>query len=87
MTRSSDASDLTDAQWSLIQPLIPRPSRGGRPRSLDMRQVVNAILYLQHSGCGWHNLPDRFPNASSVRTYYDRWQKDGTWERVRAVLR
>jgi putative transposase len=52
MTRTSDASDLTDAQWSLIQPLIPRPLPGGRPRSLDMRQVVNAIQYLQHSGYG-----------------------------------
>jgi putative transposase len=78
---------MSDAQWLLIQPLIPPPVRGGRPRALDMRQVVNAILYLQGNRCGWRKLPRSFPNPASVRTYYDRWRKDGTWDRVLALLR
>jgi len=79
-------SDLTHAEWQLVQPLLPAPSPGGRPRTLDLRQVVNAILYLQASGCGWRRLPEHFPNPSSVRTYYDRWRKDGTWKRIDVFL-
>jgi putative transposase len=86
MTRETQAGGLTDAEWSLIKSLLPAPLSGGRPRSLDLRQVVDAILYLQASSCGWRQLPRRFPHPSSVRTYYDRWRKDGTWERVSAVL-
>jgi putative transposase len=87
MTRDAQAGELTEAEWARIQPLIPPPVPGGRPRALDMRRVVDAILYLQASGCGWRKLPRRFPNPSSVRTYYDRWRKDGTWERLHAFLR
>jgi putative transposase len=54
---------------------------------MDMRAVVNAILYLQEIGCGWRHMPRGFPNRSSVRHYHDRWRQDGTWERVRAALR
>jgi putative transposase len=78
---------LTDAQWRRIEPLIPAARHGGRGRALDMRQVVDAILYLQHSGCGWRRLPGHFPKPSSVRTYYDRWRKDGTWDHIQSVLR
>ncbi len=81
-----DFVDLTDAQWRRLAPLIPPPNHGGRRRVLDMRRVVDAIRYLHHSGCGWRRLPRRFPNPSSVRTYYDRWRKDGTWDRLQEAI-
>jgi len=83
---SAEACTVTDDQWQRIAPLIPAPGHGGRRRALAMRDVVNAILYLQHTNCGWRDLPRHFPKPSSVRTYYDRWRKDGTWERIHALL-
>jgi len=86
MTKGPYPSDVTDAQWRLIQPLIPPSSHGGRPRTLDMRQVVNALLYLQRTRCGWRHLPSDLPSPSSVRHYHDRWRADGTWERIITAL-
>jgi transposase len=79
-------SDLTDAEWQRLQSLIPPPGKGGRPRTLDVREVVNAILYLVDTNCGWRGIPAAFPNRASVRHYYDRWRQDGTWDRVQAAL-
>jgi len=86
MTRSAYASDLTDAQWRQISPLIPPASSGGRRRTLNMREVVNALLYLQHTRCRWRDLPESFFHRSSVRHYHDRWHFDGTWQRIQVVL-
>jgi putative transposase len=86
MTGSAHLHAITDAEWAQIEPLIPPPSPGGRPRALDMRLVVEAIRFLEASGCGWRRLPRHFPHPSSVRTYYDRWRKDGTWERIDSLL-
>lgn len=80
------ASDLTDAQWAIIEPLIP-VYEWGRPRKLDMRQVVNAILYVLKTGCQWSMLPSEYPNANSVYHHFRRWSREGVWEEINATLR
>jgi putative transposase len=73
-------TDLTDEQWEVLRPLIEIDYRGpGRPRTLDLREVVNALLYLVRTGCHWEMLPKDFPHRSSVRYYFDKWTHDGTW--------
>jgi putative transposase len=80
-------SDLTDDQWELIELLMPNPNKMGRPRSVDMREVVNTILYLTRSGCQWDMLPHDLPSKSTVYDYYAMWRDDGTWQRIVDVLR
>lgn len=81
-------SDLTDEQWTIIQPLLPLEEDGpGRPIELDMRQVVNAIFYVVRTGCQWANLPSNYPNYNSVYYHYRKWCLDGTWRRVNTALR
>jgi putative transposase len=82
-------SDLTDSQWELIELLIPRPRRskkGGRPREVDMREVLNAILYQCRSGCQWDMLPHDLLPKSTVYDYFARWRDDGTLQRVNKTL-
>jgi transposase len=86
MTTKPYPTDLTDAQWAAVEPLIPPPAPRGRKREADLRQVVNAIRYLQAIGCKWRCLPTRFPNPSTVRHYYDTWRHGGLWERIESVL-
>jgi putative transposase len=87
MTRKAYPTDLTDKEWKLLEPLIPPPKPGGRPRRTDMREVVNAIFYQLRSGGAWRLLPHEFPPWSTVYGYFNRWSKDGTWERMNACLR
>ena len=80
-------SDLTDAQWALIQDLLPAAKPGGRPRVVDLREVVNTLLYQVRTGCQWGYLPhDLFPK-STVWDYFVAWQKDGTWQSILDTLR
>jgi putative transposase len=79
-------SDLTDAQWEIIQPLIP-VNRVGRPRKVEMREVLNAILYLNRSGCQWDMLPHDFPPKSTVYDHFAQWRDDGTWQEILDTLR
>jgi putative transposase len=79
-------TDLTDDQFALIEPFLPRRKRTGRPPA-DLREVVNAILYLVRSGCQWRLLPHDFPPWSTVHTWYRRWRRDGTWDRINEALR
>jgi putative transposase len=79
-------TDLTDEQFALLEPLLPRPKRTGRPPA-DLREVLNAILYLVRTGCQWRLLPKDFPPWSTVHTWYRRWRKDGTWGRMHEALR
>jgi putative transposase len=79
-------SDLTDAQWEIILPLIP-VYKVGRPREVDMREVVNAIFYLNRSGCQWDMLPHDLPAKSSVYEYFAQWREDGTWQEILDALR
>src|SRR4028118_1687253 len=73
------ATDLTNSQWELIEPLLPASNRRGRPRTLDRRQIVNAIFYLLRTGCQWRLLPRDMPSWSTVYVFYRRWRLDGTW--------
>ena len=87
MTRKSYPSDLTDEQWKLIDPHIPPERWGGRTRSVDMREVVNGILYLLRSGCAWRAIPHDLPNWNTCRHYFDRFVRDGTWQIIHERLR
>ena len=80
-------TDLSDSQWDIIQPLIPPVKLGGRPRELEMRQVVNAILYLVVSGIQWRMLPKEYPKWQSVYYYFRCWRDNGTWQRIHDTLR
>jgi len=79
-------SDLTDAQWEIVRPLIP-VYKLGRPREVDLREVVNAILYLNRSGCQWDMLPHDLPAKSTVYEYFAQWRDDGTWQEILDALR
>jgi putative transposase len=80
------ASDLTDEQWAMIEPLIP-VYKWGRPRELVMRRVVNAIFYIDKTGCQWEMLPNDYPNPNSVYHHFRRWSREGQWEQINTVLR
>jgi transposase len=80
------ASDVSDAEFALIEPLLPAAQRGGRPRSTALREVLNAILYLLRTGCPWRLLPKDFPPKSTVYGYFRRFGQDGVWQRMWLVL-
>jgi putative transposase len=80
-------SDLTDSQWNIIQEMIPAAKSGGRPRSLEMRQVINGVLYVTVGGIQWRMLPKEYPKWQSVYHYFRQWCKDGTWQRMHDTLR
>jgi putative transposase len=80
-------TDLTDAQWAILSPLLPPAKPGGRPRTLDLREVLNTLFYQQRTGCQWDMLPHDLLPKSSVFDYYSAWQADGTWQRLVDGLR
>ena len=79
-------SDLTDQEWALIEPLIPPAMRGGGKRTVDMREVVNALMYVLSTGCQWRAIPKDLPPRSTVHGYLDLWNWDGTLERIHHAL-
>jgi transposase len=79
-------SELTDAEWALIAPLIRPAKRGGRRRSVDVREVMNGLLYVLETGCQWRHLPRDLPPRSTVHSYLQRWDWDGTLEAVHHQL-
>ena len=79
-------SDLTDEEWGLIAPFMPERRRLGRPRTVKLRAVLNAILYVLATGCQWRALPKDFPPRSTVQGYFYCWRGDGTWHRINADL-
>ena len=87
MVRESYPTNLTDAQGAHIAPLIPPAIPGGPRRSVNVREIVNAILYFVRTGCQWRNLPHEFPPWGTVHYYYRRWRLDGTWAKVHDTLR
>jgi putative transposase len=80
-------SDLTDAQWKLIKPLIPPAKPGGRPRAVDIREVLNTLRYQARSGCQWDMLPHDLLPKSTAYDYFAQWRDDGTWQRIVDALR
>ena len=87
MARTPYPSDLTDEQWSIVASLIPSAQPGGRHRSVDMREVINGIMYLLRTGCSWRHLPHDFPPWGTVHYYYRLFRLDGTWEHLHDRLR
>ena len=80
------ASDMTEAEWRLIRPFLPRAHRRGRPRKTDLRNVVEAVLYILSTGCQWRALPQEFPPYSTVQGYFYAWRDTGRWQRIVSVL-
>ena len=87
MRRRDYPSDLTDAEWKILQPLIPPAKEGGRPRTTEMREVLNAIFYIDRTGCQWRALPHDFPPWSTVWSSFRRWRNNGTWECIHTARR
>ena len=87
MARIAYPSDLTDAQWRLIEKRIPPAKPGGRHRSVDVREVMNGILYLVRTGCSWRQLPHDFPPWGTVHYYYWSFRQQGIWQEIHDALR
>jgi putative transposase len=80
-------TDLTDTEWTVVAPFVPAANPGGRPRTTDMREVVNAIFYILRSGCQWRMLPQEFPPYQTVDHYFRTWRRAGVWEWMHDTLR
>jgi putative transposase len=87
MERKPYPSDLTDEQWKLIEPLLPSAKPGGRPRKTELREIFNALLYVNRSGCSWRMLPHEFPPWPTVYNYFRTWIDAGIWHTILAELR
>ena len=87
LVRKPYSTDLTDAQWTILEPLVPPSKHGGRPRTVNMREVINTILYLNRTGCQWEMLPHDLLPKSTVYEYFAQWRDDGTWAKFLDALR
>ena len=87
MARAPYPSDLTDAEYACVAPLLPAPAARGRPRCRPWRELLDAVFYLIRTGCQWRALPREFPPWQTVYHYFRRWRLDGTWARLHAALR
>lgn len=85
--RKAYDTDLTDEEWAAVEPLLPPPQPGGRKRTTNIREVLNAIFYLLRTGVQWSNLPHDFPPEGTVRDYFHRWKRSGTWQTIHDSLR
>ena len=86
MTRRPYPTDLTEAQWRRLEPLIPPAKPGGRRRTVNMREILNASFYHARGGASWRMLPHDLPPWGTVHYYYRRWRLDGTWQRMEEAL-
>lgn len=87
MDRKTYPSDLTDIEWLILEPLVRPAKTGGRPRTVDIREILNAIFYILRSGCAWRMLPHDFPAWQTAYGYFGQWRNDGDWERMNDALR
>jgi len=87
MSRQPYPSDVTDAQWAILEPLLPVPDPEGRPLEIERREIVNAIFSVLRSGCPWRYLPHDLPVWETASSYFRDWKRDGTWERIHTALR
>ena len=87
MARARYPTDLTDGPWRRLEPHVPDAKPGGRPRSADAREVINAVLYVLRNGIVWRALPHDFPPWPTVYWYFRQWRLDGTWDAIHAALR
>ena len=87
MPRRPYFSDMTEAQWAYLEPLLPPVRPGGRPRAHPLREIVDAMRYVLRTGCQWRALPHEYPPWQTVYHYFRAWRLDGTWERLNDELR
>jgi transposase len=87
LARKPYPSDVTDAQWELLAPLIPEPGAWSPREPIARREIVNGILYLLRTGCSWRQMPHDLPNGKTVYHYFRLWKLDGTWEKAMTALR
>ena len=87
MNRKAYPTDLSDREWDILRTLLPEAKAGGRPRSVDLREVLNGIFYRLRTGCAWEMLPHDLPPHQTVYDYFNKWSEDGTWERINGLLR
>lgn len=87
MPRQTYRTDLSEAEWTILESLIPAPLSGGRPIKWSRREIVNAILYVLRTGCQWHLLPHDFPPYKTVYDYYRHWRQQRIWEGINTTLR
>lgn len=87
MERKSYRSDLTDKQWRLLESHLPPEKERGRPRTTNLREVVNALMYQLRTGCQWDMIPEGFPPKSTVNGYFNAWKRDGTLDEINRALR
>jgi putative transposase len=86
MSRKPYPSDLSDAEWEIIKPLLPQANNLGSPRTVDLREILNAIFYRVDNGCKWRALPHDFSPHQTVYDYFNRWVKTGLWEKINQTL-
>lgn len=82
VTRARYSTDLSDAEWLILEPLLPEQRPGGRHRLYAMREIINAIQYVLRSGCAWRLMPHDLPHWRTAYEYFRRWKRDGTWLRI-----
>ncbi len=85
--RRAYPSDLSDAEWAVLEPLMPPRHARGRPRETSLREVLNGLRFLLRTGCAWDYLPHDLPPSDTVYGYMRQWQADGTWDRIHNTLR
>ena len=85
--RKAYSSDVTDAQWAILEPMIPINTGRGRRQTLSLRDIIDAVFYINANGCKWADLPHDFPAFTSVSYHYTKWMRDGTWRRINDALR
>lgn len=85
--RKSYVSDLSDAEWELLADLLPAPQGFGRPRTVDLREIVNGVFYVQRTGCQWEMMPHDLPPHETVYKYFRKCQRQGVWQQIHERLR
>lgn len=87
MTRKAYPSDVNDVGWEIIEPLFPSSKTIGRPREVELREIINGIFYVLHEGCTWRALPHDLPPWQTVYNYFRHWQRLGIWQKIHTQLR
>jgi putative transposase len=85
--RKPYASDLSDAEWEILKPLLPTPKGLGHPVEVDLREILNGMFYVQRTGCQWEMLPHDLPPYSTVYGYFQKWQRKGIWQQIHDKIR
>ena len=86
-TRKPYPSDMSDAEWEVFKPMLPRPKGFGHPVEVDFREILNGIFYVQRTGCQWEMMPHDLPPYSTVYSYFRKWQRNGIWQTMHDQVR